>query len=112
MDLNECMIHTKTQQDYDDLFDFLLNNDIISETVYSNWMSNNNYTSYEENTVIALQTEPTTTVQFCRFDYYKENAPWKHWSYKTIEEVLGPREPQEPFIKTITMEDIYNGKIN
>lgn len=104
MDLNECMVHVKTQQDYDDLFDFLLNEGIISEKVYNSWISNNNYVSYRENTIIAIETKPTTRIQFCKLDYYQKTEPWKYWSYKTIEEVIGPREP---FIKTITIEDIY-----
>lgn len=104
MDLNECMVHVKTQQEYYDLFDFLLDKNIIYEKLYDNWISNNNYTTHKENTLIAILTEPVTRIQFCSFDFYEKTAPWKHWSYKTIEEILGP---EEPFIRPISMEDIY-----
>lgn len=104
MDLNECMVHVKTQQEYYDLFDFLLNEDIITERVHDSWISNNNYTSYKEDTVIAIETKPTTRIQYCNFDYFQRTEPWKYWSYKTIEEVLGPKEP---FIRPVSIEDIY-----
>lgn len=107
MDLNECMVHVKTQQEYYDLFDFLLNEDIITERIYNRWMSNNHYNTYKENTMIAIETGNLPRIQYCNFDYYQKTEPWKYWSYKTIEEILGPKEP---FIRPISIEDIYKKK--
>lgn len=49
---------------------------------------------------------------YCDIPWYENNPPYRDTDFLHLEEfieILEPEESKEPFIKTISMEEIYNG---
>lgn len=105
MNLNNCIIHTPTQQDYYDVLEVLLDNKILSEHRYNHWVKQNYYTYYKEEMSLAISRGQIT---YSALEYHTSHTPWKDYEVICPEDLFGT-EPKstEPFIKTISIEDIY-----
>lgn len=103
MDFEKCIVHTPTEQEYYDVLKKLYDKKIFSEKEYEEWKSAGYYLVYKKE--MSLYINPgCRSVTYSSLKYHTTTPPYCYYPVYTAEEIL---TPEEPFTKTISMEDIY-----
>lgn len=104
-----CVIYTRTQEEYNSLFQTLFELNIITKDRMNEWLTSGRWQPYKSNTAIVVQENGILLYGSISSTL---RPPYDNIPFYEADTILFPEgtepEPTEPFVKTIFMKDLFS----
>ena len=108
--MNDCIVIIKDVEEAIKLSDIIIKN---SPKHGAYWTKNFWEKTFKERQDWAINisynhnSDTIKNASYCDIPWYQKTTPYCNFAFMTLQEFIDSRKPKKPFIRKITIEDIY-----